>query len=169
MFQQFLCKKTKLPLIFSQSASNLGYANVYVSPMPSNCQDSKESWWSALLSESPEGMLLMLLGCVFVLIFQACFFFFRKGAWEFKKNEKKTTCLGWVTKFSNMCFFHQQFVILRAIPLGHLNLAFWSWPLIPGDVSDVFFFYSKMGFWRIYETIRGSWGANVVAGKTVLC
>ena len=32
--------------------------------------DSKESWWSALLSESPEGMLLMLLGCVFVLIFQ---------------------------------------------------------------------------------------------------
>lgn len=82
-------KKTKLPLIFSQSASNSGYANVYVSPMPCNCQDSKESWWSALLSESPEGMLLMLLGCVFVLIFQACFFFSERslGMKTTKKNK----------------------------------------------------------------------------------
>ena len=80
-------------------------------------------------------------GMRFCIDLSGVFFFFRKGAWEFKKNKKKTTCLGWVTKFSNMCFFHQQFVILRAIPLGHLNLAFWSWPLIPGDVSDVFFFW----------------------------
>lgn len=32
--------------------------------------DSKASWWSALLAESPTGLLLMLLGCIFVLIFQ---------------------------------------------------------------------------------------------------
>jgi len=57
--------------------------------MPCNCQDSKESWWSALLSESPEGMLLMLLGCVFVLIFQACFFFGKELGNE--NNEKKQT------------------------------------------------------------------------------
>lgn len=144
-------KKTKLPLIFSQSASNSGYANVYVSPMPCNCQDSKESWWSALLSESPEGMLLMLLGCVFVLIFQACFFF-RKGAWEWKQRKKTNpTCFGWVTEIQHVLWINR--VILRAIPLGHLNLAFWGWPLIPGDVSD-FFWHSKMGFWRIYEKLE---------------
>ena len=158
MFQQFLCKKTKLPLIFSQSASNSGYANVYVSPMPCNCQDSKESWWSALLSESPEGMLLMLLGCVFVLIFQACFFFFRKGAWGLgmKKTKKKTnpTCFGWVTEIQHVLWINR--LILRAIPFGHINLAFWGWTLIPGDVSDVFFILR----WGSGESMKTFGGAG---------
>lgn len=32
--------------------------------------ESHPSWWAALMEESPDGILLMLLGAVFVLIFQ---------------------------------------------------------------------------------------------------
>ena len=97
-------------------------------------------------------------GMRFCIDLSGVFFFFRKGAWGLgmKKTKKKTnpTCFGWVTEIQHVLWINR--LILRAIPFGHINLAFWGWTLIPGDVSDVFFILR----WGSGESMKTFGGAG---------